>query len=402
MSTRKTLTDIAVRNMKPGTERREVPDGGQANLYIIVQPSGRRGYAVRYRFAGKPQKLTLPRGLSLADARVQAAAAMAQVAKGIDPAREKKDEKDRAAIAAENTLRAVAENYMKLEAYKLRSRKARQSILDRQILPRLGSKPIAEIERDDVVRVLDKVAIESGPRAADMGLAVLRRLFNWHETRTSKFRTPLVRRMARLKPTERARKRVLSDDEVRRIWAACGDVRLGLFGPCVKFLLLTAARRNEAAHMERRELEGVVWTLPAARSKTAAEVVRPLSPAAMAILAEVPHVVGSRFVFSTDGTKPLRLDSKRKDLLDKISGTTGWTLHDLRRTARTLLGKARVPFDIGEQCLGHKLTGGLVRATYDQHDYLAERAEAFAALAREIERIIHPAPEGGKVVALRR
>jgi integrase len=400
MSARK-LTDFAVRNLKPSTERREVPDPGQANLYIIVQPSGRRRYAVRYRFAGKPKKLTLDRGLSLAEARVQAAAAMAKVDKGIDPAGEKKTEKDRAAIAAENTLRAVAVNYMKIAGNKLRSATSRQSILDRQILPRLGNMPMTSIERDDVIKVLDRVEVESGPRAADMALAIMRKVFNWHETRTNKFRTPLVRGMARLKPTERARKRVLTDDEIRQVWAACEDKRLGLFGPGVRLLLLTGARRNEVAHMQRSELVGTVWTLPAARSKTKDEVVRPLSPAAMAIIADVPQIVGSRFVFSTDGTRPLRLDAKRKSLLDKISGTTGWTIHDLRRTARTLLGRARVQYDIGEQCLGHKLQGGLIRETYDRHDYLAERAEAFAALAAQLDRILAPPPEG-KVVALRR
>jgi integrase len=396
MSARKNLTDFAVRNLKPGTERREVPDPGQANLYIIVQPSGRRRYAVRYRFAGKPKKLTLARGLSLAEARVQAAAAMAEVAKGINPADAKKTEKDRAAIAAENTLRAVAEKYMKLEGSKLRSARSRQSILDRQILPRLGNMPMTSIERDDVVRTLDKVEDESGPRAADMALAIMRKICNWYELRTSKFRSPLARGMARLKPTKRARKRFLDDDEIRLVWNACGDVRLGLFGPGVRLLLLTAARRNEVARMERSELKGNVWTLPASRSKTGEEVVRPLSPAAMAIIADVPQIVRSRFVLSTDGTRPLRLDAKRKGLLDRISGTTGWRLHDLRRTARTLLARARVPYDVGEQALGHKLQGGLIRATYDQHNYRDERAEAFAALAREIEHILHP-PEDNVV-----
>jgi integrase len=185
-----------------------------------------------------------------------------------------------------------------------------------------------------------------------MTLAVLRRLFNWHEIRTSKFHSPIVRGMAKLKPAERARDRILTDDEIRRVWAACGD--MGLYASLVRFLLLTAARRNEASCIERGELEravwtlpergeiegtsrceveGTLWTLPAARNKTKKTFIRPLSEAAMAILSGVPRIVGSSFIFTLDGKRPIRCDGKRKRHLDEISGVTGWRLHDLRRTA---------------------------------------------------------------------
>jgi integrase len=395
------FTDIGVRNLKPEGERFEVRDKDQRGLYLVVQPSGAKSWAVRYRFNGEPRKMTLL-GVTLAQARKLAADVMFQVAQGIDPIKARKAEKDNAAIAAGNALQAVAETYMQLEGNKLRSRRDRRSIFERLIYPKLGHRPIGEIERDDVTALLDEIAVENGERMADMTLSVLRRLFSWHETRTSKFRSPLVRGMARLKPAERARDRILSDDEIRRVWAACGDKRLVLLGLCVRFLLLTAARRNEVAYMERGELAGNVWTLPVVRSKTKDKVVRPLSPAAMAILADVPQIAGSKFIFTVDGSRPVRLDAKRKGLLDRISGTTGWRIHDLRRTARTLLARARVPYDVAEQCLGHKLKGGLIRETYDQHDYLEERAEAFSALAAQVERVIHPPPEGARVIALRR
>jgi Arm domain-containing DNA-binding protein/integrase-like protein len=158
MSTRKAFTDIGVRAMKAAPERREIPDPGASNLYLVIQPSGRKGYAVRYRFAGKPRKFTLPPGIGLAAARVFAADAMLEVAQGRDPGEARKTEQDRAAAAAENTLRAVAENYMRQESGRLRSRKDRQSILDRLVYPKLGDKPIGEIERDEIVTLLDKIA----------------------------------------------------------------------------------------------------------------------------------------------------------------------------------------------------------------------------------------------------
>jgi integrase len=397
------LTDIAVGNMKPGTERREIPDPGQANLYLILQPSGRRRYAVRYRFDGKPRKLTLDRGLSLADARVQAAVALAKVEKGIDPIGEKKTEEAKKAEAAENTLRAVAKLYMQLAGSKLRSERSRQSILDRLLLPGLGNKPMAEIERHDVIKVLDKVEVENGPRAADMALAVLRKIFNWHEIRTSRFRSPLVKGMQRVKPSERARDRTLSDDEIKAVWDACDDPRMGIYGAAIRFLLLSGARRSEATEMRRGEIEGDVWTLPKERSKNREQIIRPLSKAALEIIGALPVIAGSDLVFTVSGTSPIHLDSGRsnaKKLLDDISGVRDWVIHDLRRVARSLLSRAGVSYDVAELCLGHRLPGGLIRRTYDTHNFIDEKRRAFELLAREIERIVNP-PEG-KIVALRR
>jgi YD repeat-containing protein len=404
MTARKKLTNLAVHNLKPGAARREIPDGGQSNLYIIVQPSGRRRYAVRYRFAGKPRKLTLARGLSLAEARAEAATAMADVERGIDPAGERETEKAKKAEAAENTLAAVSKMYMQLAGNKLRSARSRQSILDRLLLPRLGSKPMTEIEREDVIRVLDRIEVENGPRMADMTLAVLGRIFNWFEIRTSRFRSPLVRGMQRVKPAERARTRMLSDEEIRLVWNACGDQRLQVYGAAFRFLLLTAARRSEATGMKRSEVEDGVWTLPKERSKNGQEIVRPLSRAAIEVIASVPVIAGSEFVFTVSGTSPVHLDSGRdnaKKRLDDISGVKGWVIHDLRRCARSLLSRAGVPYDAAELCLGHRLPGGLIRQTYDRHGFVEEKRRAFEQLAREIERIIAP-PPAGKVVALRR
>jgi len=104
-----------------------------------------------------------------------------------------------------------------------------------------------------------------------------------------------VRGMARTNRSELARDRILSDDELRKVWKA----EQGLFSEYVRFLLLTAARRNEAAHMTWGELQGSDWTLPAARNKTGVDLVRPLSRAAQAILSALPK--SGKFVWSTHG-----------------------------------------------------------------------------------------------------
>src|SRR4029077_9807861 len=116
---------------------------------------------------------------------------------------------------------------------------------------------------------------------------------NWHAARDDDFRSPIVRGMNRHKANRR--ERVLNDDEIRAVWRAA-DSTQGPFGHYVKFLLLTACRRNEGAHMRWSEVVGDDWTLPAIRNKTKKDLPRPLSTAALAVLSRVPRIAGSDYV----------------------------------------------------------------------------------------------------------
>jgi integrase len=193
--------------------------------------------------------------------------------------------------------------------------------------------------------------------------------------------------MARTNAKERARSRILDDTELRAVWLASTAEKLQPFGALVKFLLLTTARRNEAAHMHWHEVDADgLWTLPARRSKTKNDVPRPLSKAAQRLLEAQPHLCD--YPFTANGITPLRQFSKPKRKLDAASGITGWRVHDLRRTARSLLSRAGVNADVAERCLGHAIPG--VRGIYDRHKFLDEMAHAFEALAAQIERIVDP------------
>src|SRR5205823_6622341 len=143
---------------------------------------------------------------------------------------------------------------------------------------------------------------------------------------------------------------------------------------------------------------GRVWALPASRSKTKVEVVRPLSRSALELLDAQPRIRGCPYVFTVNGIAPSQHFSERKAKLERASGVTGWCIHDLRRTARSLLSRAGVNADVAERCLGHAIPG--VRATYDRHRYVDEMRHAFEALAAEIDRIVNP--PAGDVVVLRR
>jgi integrase len=401
------LTALAVSRAKPRrdksgkTVRTERPDRMCRGLYLLVQPSGSKSWALRYRHGGQSRKLTLgsvlgaddeapgePQiggPLSLAAARRLAAEAMHQIALGRDPAQEKADGRARLALKPVETFQAIAENYLRREGKSLRSADDRRADLERLVFPRIGFMPIAAIRRGDIIGLLDAIEDERGPAMADKALALVRRIMGWHAARTDDFASPIIRGMARTRPRERARERVLDDDELRSVWSAAETA--GRFGAFIRFLLLTGARRNEAAEFPWDELAGADWVLPAARNKVKQELVRPLSAAARGLLDGIQR--SGHFVFGA-GDRPLGGFSKFKAAFDKTSGASGWTLHDLRRTARSLMSRAGVPADHAERCLGHVIGG--VRGVYDRHEFYNEKRWAFEALAGQIDRILHPQP----------
>jgi integrase len=386
----KALTAVAVDKLKPVAARYEVPDGGQRGLLVVVFPSGQKSFIVRYRFGGRKRKLTLG-GISLAAARKAAAAALYDVHEGRDPAQAKRDTKAKAAGASASTVKAICERYLAAKdgGGKLRTTDDRKVAFERLVYPTIGAVPIGALRRSQIVAMLDKIQDRSGDRMADITLAYLRKALNWHAGRVDDFNSPIVKGMGRYNGKEQARSRTLTDDEIRKLWAATepNDGAPNPFHALVRFLLLTGARRNEARFLHWAEIEGSNWNLPAARNKTKVNLTRPLSKAAQVLLATQPRIDEGPLVFTTTGHHPLSA-SKPKKLFDAACGVTGWTLHDLRRTARTLMSRAGVAADIGERCLGHVIGG--VRGVYDKHGYYSEMRVAFEALAAQIDRIVNP------------
>jgi integrase len=121
-----------------------------------------------------------------------------------------------------------------------------------------------------------------------------------------------------------------------------------------------------------------------------------LSKAALAIIAAQPRIAGSPYVFTSSGKRPIGFGRCKRDFSERCP-VKDWRLHDLRRTARTLLSRAGVDVDVAERCLGHALPG--IRATYDHHRFENEMRLAFEKLAAQIEYIV--SPPAGEVVSLR-
>jgi integrase len=221
------------------------------------------------------------------------------------------------------------------------------------------------------------------------------------------FVSPIVRGMGRVKQQDYARDRILDDDELRVIWRTA-EATERPFGDFIRFLLLTMTRRNEAAGMARSEVlpEGN-WIIPAGRMKAKKEHVVPLSPAAKAIIDGMPKL--GRYVFTTTGRGPIKGFANFKAKFDaavlaklrkqdpKAKPLPTWRLHDLRRTARSFMGRAKVLSEIAERCMAHVPRG--VEGTYNRYEYLDEKRDAFEKLATLIERIVNPPTDN--VVPLR-
>jgi integrase len=249
--------------------------------------------------------------------------------------------------------------------------------------------PLEQIMRGQFVRELDRIADDNGPVRSDRVLSALKTLLSWHAGR-SDYVSVLGRGGRRTSIRERARSRILDDAELRKVWIAA-EQDTTPFGPFLRFTLLTATRRGESAGLHRSELSdgGTVWVVPAARYKSKRDTLIPLSKAAQQIIAGQP--VRGPYVFGVDGSRPLGGFNDRKKNLDARSGVSGYGLHDLRRSARTLLSRAGVAADIAEMCLGHAFVG--VRGVYDRFQYIDEKREAFEALAQMVERLVRPPPE---------
>jgi integrase len=360
---------------------------------LMVTKTGKRSFLFQYRNnKGESRRATFSGTAKLADAHKWADILQGEVARGGDPVAKKKTE--RIEQSKKGKFRTIAEEYIKRESAKVRSMDQRQAILKRLVYPAIGGKQMDQVRRRDIVALLDKIEDEHGAPMADSALMVIRRICNWHAAREDQFCSPIVRGMGRSNPGARARTRILTDDEIRTLWKTAetieGPPRLVMFSKLLQFILLTAVRRNEGARMDRRERSGADWLIPGSRVKAKRDFLVPLSKAAAELLDGLP-VIGANEagpVFTCDGKRPLAAFDQCKKAFDKKCGFSDWTIHDLRRTARSLMSRAGVPSDHAERAIGHIIGG--IRGVYDRHAYHAEKKRAFEMLAAQIDLILNP------------
>jgi integrase len=398
----KALTQLAIDNLKPGPVRREVPDGKERGLYFVIQPTGAAAWALRYRFSGQPRKLTIGAypAIGLAKARAEAVRAKAAIADGTDPASTKRTAKaaKKAEKRADDHVEKVVEDFIALYAKpNTRDWKETGRLLN-QFANAWKGRPLAEIDKADIHRVLDSIVARGARVGANRAFAQLRKMCKWAVSRGLIERSPCDG----IDPpsAEQSRDRVLDTDELRLVWRAAEGLGFP-FGPIVKLLILTGQRRSEVGGMEWGELDldRGVWTIPASRSKNGRQHVLPLSPQAVEIINGLPRFSGSRFLFSAGKTAPSGF-SRAKTRLDKcIAKMNGgepvapWILHDIRRSAASGLAALGINLPVIEKCLNH-VSGSFagIVGVYQRHNFADEMRAAMQAWSRHVEAIVSGKP----------
>jgi integrase len=391
-----------------GQKDRLVFDDAQRGLAVRVTASGSRTYLCQYTL--NRQKWRVPLGscsaLSLAKAREAAAAVMGDVAKGRNPAAERKE-----AAAAEwakrvrgrLTLAILIQDWARLHLIHRRPRYAAEAVRAlRHGFSKHLDRPAEDLDRAAVVQALDslsrprkekgkgKSSIRHGTAIAGRTAAYGRACFAWAMKRGTLPNNPFAE--LPMVSSVIKRERVLSDEEAGAIWRAAGEVPLP-FGALVRLLMLTGQRREEVAGMTWTELSEdlTTWTIPATRTKNGIPHLVPLSQPARELLHALPSdgpgdVRGARqlaklaLVFPGERGTPFSGWSKAKSALDTASGVSGWWLHDLRRTLATGLQRFGVRLEVTEAVLNH-LSGSRagVVGIYQRHDWAEEKRAALDA-----------------------
>ena len=297
----------------------------------------------------------------------------------------------------------------------LRSAGQIKDVFERLVKPRIGKLDIQALDIDPITKMLDQIEDDSGPVMATRTLAYFRKACNWQAARGGKFKSPIVIGMARGQTSMRQRVLVKTTEEKfdpQELVDVLTALEIADVPDCyrryIKLLLLCVSRRNEVAGMHSSEITGNTWTVPAARYKRLPknahlDHIVPLSAAARELIGPLPDKPG--FMISTTGGKlAFSGFSKCKVALDKaiaeIREKSGrppienWTLHDIRRTGRTLMAHAGVMSEIAERCMGH-LPPKLER-NYNTAEYTKERRDAFEKLASLVSTILNP-PQGNVV-----
>lgn len=382
---RQTLTDIGVSKLKPKAKRYHHPDPELAGHYVRVAPTGGKTFAAIARNpAGKQVLITIGDAatLPIVEARSRARVAMQRVKDGLPPFPPKTV--SFGSVAMEWVVR-------KAEAEEFRSLPEIKRQLAKNILPQWNDLEIGTIGKSAIANLLDKIQDECGARQADWCLTIIRQILRWHASRVDGYNPPLFLGMRRQSPKKQRRSRTLQDHEIRQVWAAAGDS--GTYGALIKMLLLTGQRLDKVVNMTWPDLldDKSVWKIRTEheREKAHGGTLR-LPRSARSILVNLPRFAKNPYVFA--GRKG-RINgmSKSKSRFDALCGVSeNWTLHDLRRTARTLMSRAGVPADIGERVLGHTMEG--IRGTYDWHSYTDEKADALQRLANLLGEIAQAGP----------
>lgn len=389
---RRAFTDKSVAALRRKAKRYIVADPGMLGHFLRVPSKGPIVFVCNARGPyGKQVWTTIGNAdhMALDEARARARAAIVRMRAGLPGLAPPKPAEDSVEAACEGWLTRVVDKNA------FRTAHVRRRIVEKYILPHppFRGRSFASIKRSELAVLLDHVEDAHGPFMADKVRDVFRAVSRWYAERDDDYE-PIFIAKGRVLEENRSRDRVLSDAEIRAVWLAAAEAG-DCFGALVRLLLLTGQRLSVILNMRWQDIAGDVWTIPRkSRAKGDIGSVR-LPPAALEIIRSQPRVLGAEHVLLYRHNL-----GRAKRVFDKASGITAWRLHDLRRTARSLLSRPAlgVSSDVAELVLGHALRG--VRGIYDRHAYSDEKSAALLALSREIERIVDMSEPASNVLAM--
>lgn len=369
------------------------------------------GVSFSYRYAspilpGRHFEVTIGStrdGLTVEKARSVARQHAGVVANGRDPKIEINKAREAQAHAdnAPTVVSAVTKYFESGAVGELRSKLERERFFTRWIVPSIGSEQLHSLKRATLTNFLETVRTNAGIHVETKASRYLSAFFNWYAIKDDQFRTPMVKGMVKFSPKKHARSHTLSPVELRDIFLAL-EATEEPFASIVRMLFLSAARRSEISELRWGEVLSDRLRIPAERMKANEVHEIPLTDDIRAIIGRFYPKAGkpkiTNFVFTTTGgAKAFSGFSKAKARLDaRIAAIRtaraeddplpDWRLHDIRRTARTLMSESDVPADIAERVLAHTLD--IVRGTYDIHKYFEPKHAALNSLSARIKHYV--------------
>lgn len=388
------LTDTALKALKPRARAYTVADG--RGLYVEVFPTGGIVWRFRYRLNGKQEKLTLGKypALTLKNARQKRDEAAQAAAMGVSPAAQKQLSKVAAAQAT--TVAEFGERFFREIVAKDRADLTiPRRYFEKAILPAIGTKAVRDVTTEDVRAIIWKKKDEGFDAAAGQIRGVLKRLFDFAQTAGLVTTNPVLALPMRHVHKAKSRERALSMDEVRTFLRAVFESNIRRqFKIGLHLALLTMVRKSELllARWEHVDFESAEWQIPAEHSKTGKPHTVYLSKQAVALFKDLEALAGgSELVLPGRGslTKPFAHNAINTALKVALAGQAipAFTVHDLRRTASTLLHESGWPSDVVEKALNHTIGG--VRGVYNRAEYAAQRREMLQSWADQIDAALN-------------
>ena len=372
-------------------------------LRLRISANGHRAFVLVTRYPGSahPTRRTLGRYpiLTLKAAREKALAWLRQVADGEYPGETIREARRQAALAKVRATTGLfgqlVEDFIVRPDFDKQSRPVQVAkLLRNEFASRWGDWQTEAITRADCkAALLDIKARAPTNASAHVAFAFLHVLLNYAVDDDRLKVNPL----AGAKPSKWlgdriVRDRVLTDDEVRAIWQAAGQIGYP-YGFSVRMLFHTCSRLEETNDLRWSEVNTSdrLLTIPKDRMKSGRTFEVPYNDGVAALLDSLPRFTAGDAVFSVDGRNPIRGYARYKRRIDELSGVTGWRHHDIRRTVRTRWSAlASVPDMIKELAMDHTV-GGLHK-TYDLHSYRTEKRQLLKLWEAQLANIIDPPP----------